>query len=162
MPLPQRGEIMKKPIFPKLENVLILLVVLLIPVHLIGSYINAIDSIDKGDGHSYSMMNYLLITLWLLIVIAVDAFIIFNKGFIASKALKGYWGISAVILIVVFCIRTTDSLLIALLLLLTPYGVLFPVLERFFVVTITANSLIIVILFCIFNWCICKFASDSK
>ena len=146
---------MKKPINHQLESSLLCLIALLIPVHIAGSYINTINSIDKGYGHSYPMATYILIALWLLIVIAVDVFIFYNKGFTASTALKRYWGISTVILTVMFLIKTTDSVLIALLLLLTPFAMLFPLLEVFLVEETT--DIIIVILFCVLNWCICKF-----
>ena len=93
---------MKKPINHQLESSLLCLIALLIPVHMVGSYINTINSIDKGYGHSYPMATYILIALWLLIVIAVDVFTIYNKGFIASTALKWHWVVSALILIVMF------------------------------------------------------------
>lgn len=150
---------MKISAIQKLEPILLRLIILLIPVHMVGSYVNAIDSIDKGYGHSYSMATYVLIALWLLIVVAVDTFTIINKGFICSKVLSGYWMISTVILAVVLVfIKTTDSVLIALLILITPYGILFPLFEVFFIETTTTISLIVIVLFCLLNWCICKFA----
>lgn len=149
---------MKKITAQQLESILLRLIILLIPVHLVGSYINAIDSIDKGYGHSYSMATYILIGLWLLIMLAVDAFILINRSFICSKALSGYWSISTVILVVVLVfIKTTDSVLIALLILITPYGILFPLFEMVFVENTTTISLIVIILFCVLNWGVCKF-----
>lgn len=153
---------MKKTRSQQMESILLRVIVLLIPVHVIGSYINTINSIDKGYGHSYPMGTYILIALWLLIVITVDVFTIYNKGFIASTALKWYWVVSALILIVMFFVKTTDSLLVALLLLLTPFGVLFPLLEAFFIEGVTANAMSAVIPFCVLNWCICKFAAKRK
>ncbi len=153
---------MKKPTNYQLESILLRLIVLLIPVHVAGSYINTINSIDKGYGHSYPIGTYILIALWLLIVIAVDIFTIYNKGFIASTALKWYWVISALILMMMFFVKTTDSLLVALLLLLTPFGVLFPLFEVFFIEGVTANTMVAVIPFCVLNWCICKFAPNRN
>ena len=151
---------MKKPTNHQLESVLLRLLVLLIPVHVVGSYINTINSIDKGYGHSYPMGTYILIALWLLIVIAVDVFIIYHKDFTASVALKRYWGISTIILMVMLFIKTTESVFIALPLLFTPFVMLFPLLEVFLVEGTT--DIVIVILFCILNWCICKFSPNRN
>ena len=49
---------MKISAIQKLEPILLRLIILLIPVHMVGSYVNAIDSIDKGYGRSYRSENY--------------------------------------------------------------------------------------------------------
>ena len=149
---------MKKLTTQQFESILLRLLILLIPLHMAGSYINAINSIDKGYGHSYSMATYILICLWLLVMLTADAFILINRHFICSKALSGYWLISAIILAVVLAfIKTTDSVLIALLMLITPYGILFPLFELFFIDNTTISTLIVIILFCVLNWGVCKF-----
>ena len=147
-------------LFHTLESLLTGWVLCLIPIHLIGSFISAINSIDKGYGHSYPATTYVLIGFWLVIVIAVDVFILSFKRFVFSKALQHYWGISlAILVIMLVCVQTLDTyqfgLLIVLGFLVTPYGILFPLLELFFIET-TSLNIAIVIVFCLLNWALCK------
>lgn len=152
---------MKYPTIQKLQSILFYLTISLIPIQMIGSFINTVDSIDKGYGHSYSVMTYVLIAVWLLIVIADDVFIITNRQFICSKALSAYWGISIILLLVVLVCIPSDNIYIAMLVLITPYAMLYPLLEMFLLEN-TIAIFSVVILFCGINFCICKLLSDKR
>lgn len=149
---------MKKPTSQQLESTLARCATLLIPIHLIGSIINGINSIDKGYGHSYPITAYVLIGLWLFIIIAINIFILLFKRFMLSKALRRYWEISSVVLpLMLVGIKVLDTYQVGLFLVLgllaTPYGILFPLLE---IIENIAISILIVLLFCILNLIICK------
>lgn len=146
----------------QIEKALPILTICLIPIHLIGSCINAINSIDKGYGHSYPIETYLLMGLYLLIVIAVDLHILFKQQFVYIRGYLFYWGCSSVIIIfsllgLIFFDTYTIGPIIVLPLMSSPYGILFPLLESFFIENSPSNMCFISLLFCLLNYSLCKF-----
>ena len=132
---------------------------LIIP-QFIGSIVNGINSIDKGYGHSYPVWTYVLIGLWLLIVITASVFAFAFKKSPFVTALQKYWGISSVILaLLLISVNVLDIYPFGWVILLgffvTPYGILFPLLELFFMDT-TSSAIAIVLVFCLLNWALCK------
>ena len=144
----------------QIEKVLSILTICLIPVHLLGSGINASNSIDKGYGHSYPFETYILIGLYLLVIIAVDLHILVRRGFVHLRGYTCYWKISSIIILLsLIGLATLDTYtigpIIALPLMATPYGMLFPVVELFFFENSSINMCFIVLLFCLLNWSLC-------
>ena len=132
---------------------------LIIP-QFIGSIVNGLHSIDKGYSHSYPVWTYVLIGLWLLIVITASVFAFAFKKSPFVTALQKYWGISSVILaLLLIYVNILDTYqfgwVILLGLFVTPYGILFPLLELFFIDT-TSLAIAIVLVFCLLNWALCK------
>ena len=133
-------------------------ILFLIILQFIGSIVNGINSIDKGYGHSYPIWTYVLIGLWLLIAIAASVFTFAFKKSPFITALQKYWGISSAILaLMLICINILDTYQLGWVILLglfvTPYGILFPLLEMFFIDTTLAIAIILV--FCLLNWALC-------
>ena len=154
----------------QIEKILSVLTLCLIPVHLIGSWINAINSIDKGYGHTYPLETYVLIGFYLLVVVAVDLYILFKQQFVHIKGYLFYWGISAIIVflsllgLMIFDTYTIGPILV-IPILATPYGMLFPLVECFFIENSPTNYCFIILIFCLLNWGLCKFVkhlSDKK
>ena len=133
----------------------------LIPVHLIGCSVNAINSIDKGYGHSYPLVTYLLIGFYLLVVIAVDLYILSGHKFLYLYGYAFYWKLSAVILVLsmiglTFLDIDRFGVLIAIPLMASPYGILFPILEPFFAENFARNACLVFLLFSLLNWWLCR------
>ena len=132
---------------------------LIIP-QFIGSIVNGINSIDKGYGHSYPAWTCVLIGLWLLFAITAGVFAFTFKKSPFVTALQKYWGISSAILaLILIFINILDTYQFGWVILLgffvTPYGILFPLLELFFIDT-TSSAIAIVLVFCLLNWALCK------
>ena len=146
----------------QIERALSVLTICLIPVHVIGSGINAINSIDKGYGHTYPLETYVLMGFYLLVVIAVDLYILFRHQFAHLKGYLFYWGISSVIIfcsllgLMIFDTYTIGPIIIVPL-LATPYGILFPLAETFFIEASSKSYCFTILLFCLLNWGLCKF-----
>ena len=145
-----------------IEKILSIFLICLIPLHILGSCINAINSIDKGYGHSYPQEAYCLIGVYLLVVIAIDVYIIIKRRFIYLKAYTYYWVISSVIIfisLIGFTVLSSYELgsYITLPLMATPYGILFPVLEYFFIDSMPVNGCIVLLDFCLINCALCTF-----
>lgn len=126
----------------------------------IGSIVNGLHSIDKGYGHSYPVWTYVLIGLWLLIVITASVFAFAFKKSPFVTALQKYWGISSAILaLILIFINILDTYQFGWVILLgffvTPYGILFPLLELCFIDT-TSLAIAIVLVFCLLNWALYK------
>lgn len=143
----------------KIKSIFARSTILLIPIHLIGSIVNAINSIDKGYGHSYPVITYVLIVLWLFVVFAANVSILWQKDFAHFKIFEKYWCISSIILaLMLVCVNILDTyqfgIFIIIGLLITPYGVLFPLLELVFDGNISA-SILIHLSFCLFNLAFC-------
>ena len=137
---------------------------LIIP-QFIGSIVNGINSIDKGYGHSYPVWTYVLIGLWLLVVMAADIFTLLFKISPFRTALQKYWGISSVILaLLLISVNVLDTYQFGWVILLgffvTPYGILFPLLELCFIDT-TSLAIAIILVFCLLNWVLCKRAQKQ-
>ena len=154
----------------QIEKILSVLTLCLIPVHLIGSWINAINSIDKGYGHTYPLETYVLMGFYLLVVIAVDLYILCRQQFVHIKGYLFYWGISAIIVslsllgLMIFDTYTIGPIIVVPL-LATPYGILFPLVEAFLTENSSKNYCFIILIFCLVNWGLCKFVkhlSDKK
>jgi len=132
---------------------------LIIP-QFIGSIVNGINSIDKGYGHSYPVWTYVLIGLWLLVVMSADIFTLLFKRSPFRTTLQKYWGISLVILaLLLISVNVLDTYQFGWVILLgffvTPYGILFPLLELCFIDT-TSLAIAIILVFCLLNWALCK------
>ena len=102
----------------------------------------------------------MLIGLWLLVVMAADIFTLLFKISPFRTALQKYWGISSVILaLLLISVNVLDTYQFGWVILLgffvTPYGILFPLLELFFIDT-TSSAIAIVLVFCLLNWALCK------
>jgi len=126
----------------------------------IGSIVNGLHSIDKGYGHSYPVWTYVLIGLWLLVVMSADIFTLLFKRSPFRTTLQKYWGISLVILaLLLISVNVLDTYQFGWVILLgffvTPYGILFPLLELCFIDT-TSLAIAIILVFCLLNWALCK------
>ncbi len=140
-------------------------ILFLIILQLIGSIINGLHSIDKGYGHSYPVWTYVLIGLWLLVAITAGVFAFTFKKSPFVTALQKYWGISSAILaLILIFINILDTYqfgwVILLGLFVTPYGILFPLLELCFIDT-TSLAIAIILVFCLLNWVLCKRAQKQ-
>ena len=140
-------------------------ILFLIILQLIGSIINGLHSIDKGYGHSYPVWTYVLIGLWLLVAITAGVFAFTFKKSPFVTALQKYWGISSAILaLILIFINILDTYqfgwVILLGLFVTPYGILFPLLELCFIDT-TSLAIAIILVFCLLNWFLCKRAQKQ-
>ena len=143
------------------------LTLLLIPIHLIGCCVNAVHSIDKGYGHSYPPDAYVLMGAWLAIVAAIDLSLLCGGRFAFSAGLRRYWLLSAAVLAVTVPILLWDAPetlrnLIALPLMLSPYGILFPLLEGFFAREFAAGCSQILFLFSLLQWALCRFSKGGR
>ena len=146
----------------QIEKILSVLTLCLIPVHLVGSWINSINSIDKGYGHTYPLETYALIGFYLLVVVAADLYILFRQQFVHLKGYLFYWGISSIIVflsllgLMIFDTYTIGPIIVVPL-LATPYGILFPLAELFFIENSPTYYCFLILLFCLLNWGLCKF-----
>ena len=80
-------------------------------------------------------------------------------------ALQKYWGISSVILdLLLISVNVLDTYQFGWVILLgffvTPYGILFPLLELCFIDT-TSLAIAIILVFCLLNWVLCKRAQKQ-
>lgn len=152
----------------RLECTVIFLILGLLPLHLYLSFSNLVNGIEKGYGHSFPIRSYVWIGIYLLIVLASDAFMLRYRKFEASKELRRYWGSACIALIVVVVFHfALDSLtgISFLCLLYAPFMVLVPILELLRVPVQGDTSLYsfaAVGTFCLVNWAICRFAVREK
>ena len=153
---------MRKDRLKRLEDILILGVLLLIPLHGYLSFLNLINGVDKGYGHSYPMQSYVLMGIYLLIVLAQDIFMLRYRRFEPAKELRWYWGSACVALIVVSLLYVFDfhiDLISALGLFYAPFMVLVPLLELPGAAangSATLISLSVAEVFCLVNWAVCR------
>lgn len=153
----------------QIEDILVLGFGVQILLHLYLSFLNLANGIDKGYGHSFPVHSYVLIGVYLLIVLATDAFMLCQRRFEPAKALCRYWGSAfiavALVLFLYFVMSGAADMIKALSLLYAPCVVLRPLLEF---LGITANesfdyvSVTAVGCFCLFNWAVCKFAVRAQ
>ena len=81
---------MKKDRVERLEDILILGVALLLPLHGYLSISNFVNGIDKGYGHSYPPHAYVLIGAYLLIVFAIDGFLLWRRSFDPAEVFANF------------------------------------------------------------------------
>ncbi|MCI8400189.1 MAG: hypothetical protein HFF90_12470 [Oscillibacter sp.] len=141
------------------EAVLGILTLCLGPLHLYLSWSNFFNSIDKGYGHSYPALSYVLIGVYLLIVLGTDCFMLLKGRFEMARALRRYWGSSviAVGLLLVIHVSFPDSLAVIFPMVYSPYVVLVPVIEW---LGMPENAWWVsgfVAAFCLVNWAVCRF-----
>ena len=159
---------MKKDRVERLEDILILGVALLLPLHGYLSISNFVNGIDKGYGHSYPPHAYVLIGAYLLIVFAIDGFLLWRRSFDPAEVLRKYWGSAFGATVLVLALRSAapgawDGLKV-LCLLYTPYVVLAPLLEGLGTAVERSAAVQIGLLggFCLLQWAVCKFSVDRK
>lgn len=143
------------------------LTVLLIPIHLIGCWINGIHSIDHGYGHSYPVGAYVLMAAWLVIVAAIDLYLLCGRRFDFATGLQRYWLLSAAVLlatVLALHFDAPDKLrnLLVLPLMLSPYGILFPLLEGFFAKEFAAGCSQVMFLFSLLQWALFKVSAGRR
>ena len=143
------------------------LTLLLIPIHLIGCCVNAVHSIDKGYGHSYPPDAYVLMGAWLVIVAVLDLSLLCGRSFPFAAALRRYWLFSAAVLAIMAAIMLLDAPetlrnLLLLPLMLSPYGILFPLLEGFFAREFAAGCSQVLFLFSLLQWALFRFSKGGR
>ena len=142
----------------KLEYILCCFVLLLIPLHLYLTFLNLFHGIDKGYGHSFPLRSYILIGLYLLILAAVDIFILVTGRFASARGLSRYWcsSLSALVAsLFIFWFFPNASGLLLLLFLYSPLIILTPLLE-YPGFPVMPHRLVITVLFCLLQWLICR------
>ena len=147
---------MKPKNFKELEHALYFSVLLLVPLHLTGTYQNIIHGIDKGYGHHFPIQCYIILALYLIILVAADTYMLHTRNFEPAKAMAHYWLLSCVLLAIVYSDITffPEGMQLAFLLVFSPYCLLIPLYEQFF--EGTAYYFLATAIFCVANLLICN------
>lgn len=140
------------------ENALAVGVCCLLPLHLYLTVSNLFRSIDHGSGHSYPLRAYVLLAVYLLVLLAVDAYLALRRRFVLAAGLSRYFGA---------CCGITAAMLFAAEILdyhgtwmllgavATPYIVLLPLLEKLFSSPLAIQ--IAMEIFCACSWAACRY-----
>lgn len=148
----------------KLENILCVFWVCLLPLHIYLCYTNFIYGIDKGYGHSYPIRSYALAGLYLLVILSINLFISVKRKFELMDSYSKCWMISSISLFLAFLIGTFFSEaggIMILLLLCTPFLIFTPFLE-YLRLNVNNLSILVVFGFCFANLILCRFMLKLK
>ena len=104
---------------------------------------------------------------WLAIVAVLDLSLLCGGRFDFSAGLRRYWLLSAAVLLITVPVLLFDASagirnLIALPLLLSPYGILFPLLEGFFTKEFAAGCSQVLFLFSLLQWALFRFSKGGR